>query len=72
MWPVSGFLTATVVCVDTAPNTNSQPLVTLCMVQSTLTNRNSIQVEIKSILKLGYLCYYSVQNILSSSLLSKN
>ena len=32
---------------------------------------NSIQEEIKSRLKLGNACYYSVQNLLSSSLLSK-
>ena len=38
----------------------------------TLTNQNSIQEEIKSRLKLGNACYYSVQNLLSSSLLSKN
>ena len=36
-----------------------------------LTNQNSIQEEIKSRLKLGNTCYYSVQNLLSSSLLSK-
>ena len=35
-------------------------------------NQNSIQEEIKSRLKLGNAYYYSVQNILSSSLLSKN
>ena len=39
---------------------------------TTLTNKNSMQEEIKSRLKLGNACYYSVQNILSSSLLSKN
>ena len=39
---------------------------------TTLTNQNSIQEEIKSRLKLGNACYHSVQNILSSSLLSKN
>jgi len=38
----------------------------------TLTNQNSIQEEIKSRLKLGNACYYSVQNLLSSSLLFKN
>jgi hypothetical protein len=38
---------------------------------TTLTNQNSIQEEIKSGLKFGNACYYSVQNILSSSLLSK-
>ena len=34
-------------------------------------NKNSIQEEIKSRLKVGNACYYSVQNILFSSLLSK-
>src|SRR5215813_3735928 len=38
---------------------------------TTLTNQNSIQEEIKSRVKLGNACYYSVQNLLSSSLLSK-
>jgi len=37
-----------------------------------LTNQNSIQEEIKSRLKLWNACYYSVQNLLSSRLLSKN
>jgi len=37
-----------------------------------LTNQNSIQEEIKSRLKSGNACYHSVQNLLSSSLLSKN
>ena len=37
-----------------------------------LTNKNSIQEEIKSRLKLRNACYYLVQNVLSSSLLSKN
>ena len=39
---------------------------------TTLTNKNSIQEDIKSRLKLGNACYYSVQNLLSSRLLSKN
>ena len=39
--------------------------------RTTLTNKNYIQEEIKSRLKLGNACYYSVQNLLSSSLLSK-
>ena len=38
---------------------------------TTLTNKNSIQEEINSRLKLGNACYYSKQNLLSSSLLSK-
>ena len=37
-----------------------------------LTNQNSIQVEMKSRLKSGNACYYSVQNRLSSCLLPKN
>ena len=37
----------------------------------TLTNKNSIQAEIKSRLKSGNACYLSVQNGLSSSWLSK-
>jgi hypothetical protein len=35
-------------------------------------NQDSIQEEIKSRLKSGNACYHSVQNLLSSSLLSKN
>jgi len=37
-----------------------------------LTNQNYIQEEIKSRLKLGNACYHVVQNLLSSSLLSKD
>ena len=39
---------------------------------TTLTNQNSTQEEIKSRLKIGNACCHSVQNLLSSSLLSKN
>jgi hypothetical protein len=39
---------------------------------TTLTNQNSILAKIKSRLKSGNACYHSVQNLLSSSLLSKN
>ena len=39
---------------------------------TTLTNQNSIPEEIKSRLTLGNACYHSVQNLLSSRLLSKN
>ena len=39
--------------------------------ETALTNQNSIQEEIKSRLKLGNACYYSAQNLLSSSLLYK-
>ena len=40
--------------------------------ETALTNQYSIQEEIKSRVKLGNTCYYSVQNLFSSSLLSKN
>jgi hypothetical protein len=40
--------------------------------EKTLSNQNSIHEEIKSRLKSGNACYHSVQNILSSSLLSKD
>jgi hypothetical protein len=39
---------------------------------TTLTDQNSIQEEIKSRLKSGNVCYYLVQNLLSSSLLSEH
>jgi len=39
---------------------------------TTLTNQNSIAEEIRSRLRSGNACYHSVQNLLSSGLLSKN
>jgi hypothetical protein len=39
---------------------------------TTLTNQSSIYEEIKSRLKSGNACYHSLQNLLSSSLLSKS
>jgi hypothetical protein len=39
---------------------------------TSLTSQNSIQEEIKSRLKSGNACCHSVQNLLSSRLLSKN
>jgi len=39
---------------------------------TTLTNKNSSQEEIKSRMKTGNACNHLVQNLLSSSLLSKN
>ena len=41
-------------------------------VRTTLTNQNSIQDEIKSRLESGNACYHSVQNLLSTSWLTKN
>jgi len=40
--------------------------------ETTLTDQNFIQKQIKSRLKSGNACYHSVKNLLSSSLLSKN
>jgi sorting nexin-29 len=39
---------------------------------TTLTNQNDIHDEIESRLNSGNACYYSVQNLLSSRLISKN
>ena len=39
---------------------------------TTLTNQNAIAEEIKSRLRSGNACYHSVQNLLSSKLLSEN
>jgi len=39
---------------------------------TTLTNQNSIEEEFKSRLRSGSACCLSLQNLLSSSLLSKN
>jgi hypothetical protein len=39
---------------------------------TTLTNQNDIHDEIKSRLNSGNACYYSVQNLLSARLISKN
>jgi len=39
---------------------------------TTLTNQNSFAEEIKSRLRSKNVCYHSVQNLLSSILLSKN
>jgi hypothetical protein len=39
---------------------------------TTLMDKNSIEEVIKSSLKSGNACYHSVQNLLSSSSLSKN
>ena len=47
-------------------------LLLLLLLCSLLTNQNSIQEEIKCRLKAGNSCYYSVQTLLSSRLLSKN
>jgi len=53
-------------------NSSFEKLEELRYLGITLTNQNSIQEENKSRLKLGNACYYSVQNLFSSSLLSKS
>jgi hypothetical protein len=40
--------------------------------ETTVINENCIQEEVASILSLGNACYHSVQNFLSSCLLSKS
>jgi hypothetical protein len=52
-------------------NSSIERVVEFKYLGTTLTNQNSIQEEIKCRLKLGNACYYSMQNLLSSSLLSK-
>jgi len=53
---------------------DKQQLFDICepFLGTTITDQNSIQEEIKSRLKLGNACYHSVQNLLSSRLLSRN
>jgi len=53
-------------------NTSFERVVEFKCLGTTLTIQNSIQEEIKSRLKSGNASYHLVQNILSSSLLSKN
>ena len=54
------------------PNTSIESVEDFKYLGTALTNQNSIQEEIKSRFKLRNVCYYSVQNLLSSSLLPKN
>jgi hypothetical protein len=56
----------------TIDNSSSERVEQFRCLGNTLTNQNSIQKEIESRLKSGYYCCHSVENIFSSSLLSKN
>jgi hypothetical protein len=53
-------------------NESFKKVVTFKYLGMTLTNQNDIHDEIKSRLNMGNACYYSVQNLLSSCLISKN
>jgi hypothetical protein len=53
-------------------NESSENVENFKYVRTTLTNQNDIHDEIKSRLNSGNACYYSVQNLLSSRLISKN
>ena len=53
-------------------NSSFESVEQLIYLGTTLTYQNSIQKEIKDRLKSGNAFYNSVQNVLSSSLLSKN
>jgi len=57
--------------IKTGNNSSLEKLEEFKYLGTTLTNQNSIQVEIKSRSNTGNACYHSVQNLLSFSLLSR-
>ena len=53
--------------IKTDDNSSSEMVEEFKYLGTTLTNQYSLQEEIKSRLKSGNVCYYSVQNLLPSS-----